>query len=297
MKKLLTILMAALLCMPQARASQNDIEIPTTGSLPGLTLVNLINDANNTLATNFSGTTAPSVPLTWQLWLDTTNNLLKIYNGSTWLPIGRVSGSQFVPVSNGVLPLTVTTTGSSNAYVATYSPAPSAYVTGQLYPVITNFANTGAATINVNGLGAKTIKKQGTTDLDSGDLPSGVLVYLVYDGTNMQIVGNIPRAFISGSGATLTSPTITGGTIDNTIIGGSSQAAASVTTFTATGVATLSAGNAAAPALNFGDSGTGFYRIGTDAFSVTNAGGLKSSFLGAGQFSMIAGAGCEGGDW
>jgi len=47
--------------------------------------------------------------------------------------------------------------GSTDTYVATISPAPTAYVTGGIYVLKAATANTGAATINFNGLGAKTI--------------------------------------------------------------------------------------------------------------------------------------------
>lgn len=83
---------------------------------------------------------------------------------------------------------TITTTGSANAYVVTYSVAPAAYYTGQRFGVITNFAVTGSATININSLGAKTIKKLvsgAKTNLASGDVSSGDYLDLLYDGTDM----------------------------------------------------------------------------------------------------------------
>ena len=83
---------------------------------------------------------------------------------------------------------TVTSGGSSNAYTLTYSVAPAAYYTGQRFGFITNFSNTGAATVNVNALGAKTIKKLVAgvaTDLSSGDFASGDYIDVVYNGTNM----------------------------------------------------------------------------------------------------------------
>jgi hypothetical protein len=76
-----------------------------------------------------------------------------------------------------------------------------------LYRFKANTANTGAASLNVNSLGAKTIKKvQGgiTTDLDTNDIRSGQFVDCVYDGTNMQMqstLGNTP----GGSGTTINS--------------------------------------------------------------------------------------------
>lgn len=83
---------------------------------------------------------------------------------------------------------TITSSGSANAYVVAYTVAPAAYRTGQVYSFITNFGNTGSATVNINTLGAKTIKKDvaGTlTALSSGDMGSGQFVMLAYNGTDM----------------------------------------------------------------------------------------------------------------
>lgn len=114
--------------------------------------------------------------------------------------------------------------GANDTYTATLSPAPTSYTTGGHYSFKANTANTGAATINFNGLGAKTIKKVAggvTTDLADNDIRSGQIVDLVYDGTNMQmqsLLGNAPSGAVSsvtaGQGFGTVSPT-TGDTIVN----------------------------------------------------------------------------------
>lgn len=81
----------------------------------------------------------------------------------------------------------MTSTGSSNAYVLTPSPAITSYTEGQRFVFKANFANTGAATVNISGLGAKDIKKFVSTDLDANDILSGKLIDIRYDGTNFQI--------------------------------------------------------------------------------------------------------------
>lgn len=86
---------------------------------------------------------------------------------------------------------TLTTTGSANAYVLTYSVAPAAYYNGQTFSFKTNFANTGTATLNVNSLGAKTIKKDvsGTlTALSSGDIASGAFISVAYNSSDDSFV-------------------------------------------------------------------------------------------------------------
>ncbi len=96
-------------------------------------------------------------------------------------------------------------TGSTDAYACSLSPAPGGYVTGARYRFKANTDNVGAATLNLNSLGAKTIKKVAggiTTDLANNDIRVGQVVDLTYDGTNLQmqsLLGNAP----AGSGDAL----------------------------------------------------------------------------------------------
>jgi hypothetical protein len=79
---------------------------------------------------------------------------------------------------------TLSSTGSSDAYVLTYTVAPPAYADGLRFSFKANFANTGSATCNVNGLGAKTIKKNGSSGpatLSAGDIQTNNHVELEYD--------------------------------------------------------------------------------------------------------------------
>ena len=86
-------------------------------------------------------------------------------------------------------------TGLSNALVVTFSPAPSAYAAGMRMLVRVANTNTGVTTINVNGLGTKTIKKNGTTDLAALDIIAGQIIDLAYDATSgtMQLVNTLPN--------------------------------------------------------------------------------------------------------
>jgi hypothetical protein len=68
-----------------------------------------------------------------------------------------------------------------------------------------NTANTGAAGLNVNSLGATAIKKDVSTDLETGDILANQLVSLIYDGTNFQMLStlsgisnDLPRGYIDG---------------------------------------------------------------------------------------------------
>ena len=52
------------------------------------------------LLENGSNTTAPSAPLTGQLWWDKANSLLKVYNGTTFKTISAATASSSAPSSN-----------------------------------------------------------------------------------------------------------------------------------------------------------------------------------------------------
>lgn len=76
----------------------------------------------------------------------------------------------------------------TDAYAIALSPVPSAYLTGMTFKFQADVANTGAATLDVNGLGVKTIKKQNNIDLETGDIEAGQLVIVSYDGTHFQMM-------------------------------------------------------------------------------------------------------------
>jgi hypothetical protein len=77
----------------------------------------------------------------------------------------------------------------TNALTVTLSPAPSAYTTGMKLTVKAAATNTGGMTINVNSLGSKTITDQSGAALGAGDVQSGGVYDLAYDGTNFQLLG------------------------------------------------------------------------------------------------------------
>lgn len=87
--------------------------------------------------------------------------------------------------------------GSTDTYAVTLAPAPTAYFTGMVVKFKANTLNTGAATLNVNALGAKDIKKNYNTALETGDILANQLVSVIYDGTNFQMLS--PSAALSTS--------------------------------------------------------------------------------------------------
>lgn len=79
------------------------------------------------------------------------------------------------------------TGGTSNTYTLTAASTITAYAVGQEFLLRINHANTGAATLNVDGLGAKSIQKYdgagSLTDLVTGDLRVDGIKSVFYDGT------------------------------------------------------------------------------------------------------------------
>lgn len=93
----------------------------------------------------------------------------------------QYSGEAYYSVADGG--------STSSAYVATVTPAPlSGYPVGMVMNFKPNADNAASPTLNVNGLGAKAIVKNGSTPLAAADLKNGQVVSLVYDGTNFQLV-------------------------------------------------------------------------------------------------------------
>ena len=81
--------------------------------------------------------------------------------------------------------------GSTDTYVIAFSPALAAYTTGMIITFKANTINTGAATLNVNGLGAKTIVKRLNTTLANGDILAGMTCMVVYDGATFVLINPV----------------------------------------------------------------------------------------------------------
>ena len=80
--------------------------------------------------------------------------------------------------------------GSDNAYGLTLSPALAALITGMPIFFKANHTNTGAATLNVSGLGAVDLRNSYNQALVAGDIRSGQIIVVVYDGAYFQVINN-----------------------------------------------------------------------------------------------------------
>lgn len=81
-----------------------------------------------------------------------------------------------------------TTTGTANALVLTYIAGPVSYQKGEIYRVFAHIANTGAVTININGLGAKSLLSYRGEPLAAGQIAVGDVLEFVFDGTSFRLL-------------------------------------------------------------------------------------------------------------
>jgi hypothetical protein len=94
--------------------------------------------------------------------------------------------------------------GTANALTVTLAPVPAslASLVGAPIRVRTSAANTGAATLNVNGLGAVPIVKFGEVALTGGEIPANAIVELVYNGTSFQLFTASSSLSVAGASTT-----------------------------------------------------------------------------------------------
>lgn len=128
--------------------------------------------------------------------------------------VDNVSGASEVSVQW----LTVTGT---DTLIATPQSAVTSYQAQQIFLFYAENTNTTAVTINISGLGAKSITKNGSVALVAGDIVSGAIVQINYDGTRFQM------------------QTVPAGTYLNKATGGSVTGQTSFTNITNTGLNVL----------------------------------------------------------
>lgn len=103
--------------------------------------------------------------------------------GPTWDNVAGINDTSAL----GITYFGGTSGGTANAQTLTFSNGPSTYAQGNEFLWKAGNTNTSAATLNVNGLGAKTLKKQDTRDLVGGEIIASRWYRSVYDGTYMSL--------------------------------------------------------------------------------------------------------------
>ena len=170
------------------------------------------NAALQALASNSKGSSRPSTVYAGQWWIDDTTPsstvwTIYIYDGTHDVGIGLIDSTTgtFIPTVN---PHADTVGGTANAITLDIVGGllnPPAYYEGLFLDFIAGSDNTGATTVDVGGLGAKTLAKRGSTALSAGDIRSGMVCYIEYDGTRFQLINPATvTGYAALAGATFT---------------------------------------------------------------------------------------------
>jgi hypothetical protein len=112
--------------------------------------------------------------------------------------------------------------GTGNTYTLTYPQAPEGYAKGIVYWFFADKTNTGAATLNINALGAKAIVTAAGVALTTGQIVSGMSVCVVYDGAafRMQHVHGNPTFTGTVTATTFSGTNVNGTNFNGTTITG-----------------------------------------------------------------------------
>lgn len=124
---------------------------------------------------------------------NTTDKRLVYHDGST---VGGIPHPNWMDIQNQEYTYAAAT--GTNSIAITLAKAPAAYAAGQFFEFKAQNTITGSATLNVNSLGAKTIKRvseAGAVALVAGDIVAGGIYSCRYDGTDMLLLN--PSAALS----------------------------------------------------------------------------------------------------
>jgi hypothetical protein len=106
--------------------------------------------------------------------------------GAATLP---TDAAQYQQIQSGATNYLTAVAGTDTITANLSSPTLTAYAAGNTFRFIAAGNNTGAVTLNINGLGAKDVTKNGATALIAGDITSSATIEVVYDGTRFQLIG------------------------------------------------------------------------------------------------------------
>jgi len=158
----------------------------------------------------------------------------------------------------------LTSVSGTDTITAVGAPVVAAYAAGQMFYFVATGDNTGAVTLNIDSLGAKAVTRDGSVALAAGDIKSGEVVVVVYDGTRFQVVSQLNSA----GNATFANVSIT-------------------SALNVGGVATFAAGSAAAPSITTtGDTNTGIFFPAADTIAFTEGGVEAARFDSSGNLGI-----------
>lgn len=182
-------------------AALQELQIPTSGQLPSkpieaqldLTTMQVqrvkdVAERSVALPDGFGGTFDPALPSTVAL---SPGSSLVINSAGTGFDLGpdttQIAAAAAAAAAASTYAWYGSNGGTSNALTLTPATALTSYATGQRFAFLATTTNTTAATLNISALGVKTIVRQTGTALAAGDITSGRVYTVTYDGTNFAI--------------------------------------------------------------------------------------------------------------
>lgn len=164
-------------------------------------------------------------------------------------------------VQNNSYAFGIDTSVSANTLTVNLSPAPSVITQGMTLIITVANNNTGASTINVNGLGAKSITKNGGNALTGGELQAGQNVELSYNGSAWNLLSQTTPVTTVYAGSGSTTGTANAQVLATVTPGGFSLVYGDAVTFTAgftnTGAMTINVSSSGAITIKKKNSGGG----------------------------------------
>jgi len=101
--------------------------------------------------------------------------------------IAALSGNVILPTP--MIPVFGVGGGTAQVQTATVPIFATAYFAGLRFSIVISVSNTGATpTLNLNGLGAKTVKLSSGLDVAAGDMQIGSVADFIYDGTYLRLL-------------------------------------------------------------------------------------------------------------
>jgi len=111
---------------------------------------------------------------------------------TTYVANGTSAGNWQLPTNTQIQSDTYAVATGTNTYAITLTPALLTYAAGNSFKVLFTNSNTTPATLNVNSLGARSLRKFGGEALSQGDIKANTIYTVTDDGTNYQISGGVP---------------------------------------------------------------------------------------------------------
>ena len=106
---------------------------------------------------------------------------------------------RFDQLTGASLPL-ITIAGTANAITGTITPSLTAYTAGSVFSFVVGSTNTAAVTLNIDGVGVKSVTRTGSVALVAGDMVTGQVVLVEYDGTRFQLLNGNSFTNLNASG-------------------------------------------------------------------------------------------------